>query len=86
MPVITLRNLPPELVRIIQRRARAKRTSLTRAVIDLLAEAAGVRPQQRDQELYHDLDALAGAWTPEEAEAFAEALGRQRVIDQSLWK
>jgi len=86
MPVITLRNLPPELVRIVQRRAREKRTSLTRAVIDLLQEVAGIRPEQRGQEVYHDLDALAGSWTPEEAGAFAEALGRQRIVDPDLWK
>lgn len=86
MPVITLRNLPPDLVRIIQRRGKQKGMSLTRAVIDLLREAAGVRPPERPQELYHDLDALAGAWTPEEAEAFARTLKTQRLIDQDLWK
>lgn len=84
MKVITLRNLPPELARVILRRARERRTSVTRAAISLLQDAAGTG-ERRPGALYHELDALAGSWAKEEAEAFEAALREQRGIDPSMW-
>ena len=86
MKVVTLRNLSPELTRIIRRRATEQRTSITKAVIGLLEEATGIRPTNRLRVLYHDLDALAGTWTNEDATAFEEHLGRLRQLDPELWK
>lgn len=86
MNVVTLRNLSPELTRIIRRRATEQRTSITKAVIGLLEEATGIRPMYRRRVLYHDLDALAGTWTNEDAIAFEENLGRLRQVDPELWK
>ncbi len=84
MKVITLRNIPPELARVILRRARERRTSVTRAAISLLQDATGTG-ERRPGALYHELDALAGSWTKVEAEAFEAALREQRVIDPNMW-
>lgn len=86
MKAVTLRNLAPELARIIRRKAEENRTSLNRAVISLLEESVGIRGKKKDKPLHHDLDALAGSWTREEASAFEKALARQRAIDADLWK
>lgn len=86
MKAVTLRNLPPELARIIRRKASEKRTSINRAVIGLLEEGVGIRPKRGATPRYHDLDALAGAWTKEAGAAFDTALRRQRGIDPELWK
>jgi plasmid stability protein len=86
MKAVTLRNLPPELSRIIRRRAAEKRSSINRTVIDLLEEGVGIRSKRGVKPLYHDLDALAGAWTKEAGAAFDKALFRQRGIDPELWK
>lgn len=86
MKALTLRKLPPDLVRMIERRARAQGVSLTRAVVQLLEEGVGSRREKPRASLHHDLDALAGAWTAEEAAAFDAALARQRAIDPELWK
>jgi len=86
MKQVTLRNLPPELVRIIRRKADEQRTSINKAVISLLEESVGIRGKKKDRPLYHDLDPLAGSWTKEEAAAFEKALARQRMIDPDLWK
>ena len=86
MKAVTLRNLPPELARIIRQRAHEQRMSLNKAVISLLEESLEVRGQQRGLPPYHDLDALAGSWTEDEASAFEQALARQRAIDPELWK
>ena len=85
MKLVTLRNLPPELVRVIKRKAEEGKTSVNKTVISLLEEGVGTRIMKR-KVIYHDLDSLAGSWTAKEAEAFDKALTRQRAIDPDLWK
>lgn len=86
MKAITLRNLPPEIARAVQRRAKQKKTSVNKAVIDLLEESAGTRARTPAPVRYHDLDDLAGTWTEKEAAAFETLLTEQRRIDPELWK
>lgn len=86
MKAITLRNLPPELTKIIRRKADEQHASINRVVISLLEKSAGVRSKKSEKVLYHDLDALAGSWTREEAVAFNRALTKQRAIDPDLWR
>lgn len=43
MKAITLRNLPDEVARMVQRRAKQKNTSVNKAVIDLLEESGVCR-------------------------------------------
>jgi hypothetical protein len=84
--IVTLRKLPPEVSRVVQRRARERGTSINKAVISLLEEAAGIRRKGLGSTLYHDLDTLAGSWTKEEAARFEEVLRKQRRIDPELWQ
>lgn len=84
MKAVTLRNIPPQVKKAIERRAREKKTSVNKAVIEMLEECAG-GPAKHD-EVYHDLDRLAGTWSSEEARAFEQALNQQREIDAELWK
>ncbi len=86
MKLVTLRNLPPELARIIRQRADEKRTSINKAVISLLEESVGIRGKKKGTSLHHDLDAMAGSWTKEEASMFEKVLAQQRAIDPDLWK
>jgi hypothetical protein len=82
MTAITLRNIPPKLQKVIQRRAETAGLSLSKTVIHMLEEAAGQRPAP---ELHHDLDRLAGTWSDEEAAAFDATLVEQRKVDPELW-
>jgi len=86
MKVVTVRKIPRELASAIERRARAARTSVTKAVIGLLEEAAGLARKDGARARHHDLDALAGSWTGEEAAAFNRSLQAQRRIDPDVWK
>lgn len=87
MKAITLRNLPPELAKIVRKKAEEKGTSINKAVISLLEEGTVTpRMKQEKKTLYHDLDALAGSWTKEEALEFEKALAVQRTIEPDLWK
>ena len=85
MKAITLRNIPPELARKIRLRAVQKRISLNKAVLSLLEEQTGLRAAKSRVQLYHDLDALAGSWTREEAAAFDRSLAQHRNIDPEVW-
>lgn len=85
MKTVTLRNPPPELLRMIRKKASEKKVSLNKAVIGLLEEGAGLSKKPK-RILSHDLDDLAGSWSEEEARAFEKNLQRQRVIDEDLWK
>lgn len=86
MKAITLRNLPPEVARTVQLRAKQKKTSVNKAVIELLEESAGNTARKKAPARYHDLDHLAGTWTKEEADAFEKLITEQRTIDPELWK
>jgi hypothetical protein len=85
MKVVTIRKIPRELASAIERRARAARTSVTKAVIGLLEEAAGLARKDGAGVRHHDLDALAGLWTGEETAAFNRSLQAQRGIDPDVW-
>jgi plasmid stability protein len=86
MKAITLRNLPTEVARRVQRRAKQKKTSVNKAVIELLEESAGGAAKKTAPVRYHDLDHLAGTWTTEEAASFEQLIAEQRTIDPELWK
>jgi hypothetical protein len=87
MKTITLRNLPPEIEKVVRREADRQRTSFNKAVIRLLErKAEGRKKKQARTTEFDDLDALAGAWTKKEAADFDQALTAQRSVDPELWK
>ncbi len=81
---ITLRNIPPAVEKAIRAKALERKISANRAVIELLEERLGVAGRKRV--LHHDLDALAGTWSEEDAKEFDEALREIRQIDPEIWK
>jgi len=87
MKAITLRNLPPEIEKIVRKEADRQHTSINKAVISLLERRSKshkkIKPGIKE---YDDLDSLAGSWTKKEASEFNKALAAQRTIDPELWK
>lgn len=86
MKPITLRNMPSRVAQAVRKRAKQHRTSLNRAVIDLLDEAIAGKPGLQGRVDRRDLDHLAGTWSKDEAEDFDRALAEQRSIDPALWR
>jgi hypothetical protein len=86
MKAITLRNIPPELQRCLEKEATGSNTSLNKTVLRLLLKATGLEPLPERQRRFHDLDHLAGTWTREEAAAFEKSLQAQRRIDPEIWE
>jgi len=68
----------------VRERARKENLSLNKAIVKLLEEATGAAPKKNV--LHHDLDHLAGTWSPAEYRAFREALREQRQIDPEMWR
>jgi hypothetical protein len=84
---ITLRGLPPVIAGELRRLALERGLSLNRLVVALLTDRLGSgRHHAREPAEHHDLDALAGSWTREEASAFDRALASQRRIDAEVWR
>ncbi len=80
MNVITVRNLPPELARVIRQKAKREKVSLNRAVIELLEEATGLGKPRRE-EAHADLDRFFGCMSKEEAQELDQAIWEQRQIE-----
>ena len=85
MNAITVRNLPPELARVIRQKAKQERISLNRAVISLLEKATGLGKPRRE-EVHTDLDRFFGCVSKEEAEELDQAIWEQRQIEPEMWK
>lgn len=83
---LTIRNLPPDVAKVIRQRATKNKTSLNRAVLGILEELVPARAEGGKRHIYHDLDSLAGSWCAEEAAEFEKALGGQREVDEEMWK
>lgn len=85
MKVITLRNIPPEVARLVEARSKETGLSLNKTVIRLLEGLLGTSRSTSAPKRYRDLDDLVGVWTEEEAREFDEILARQRRIDPEMW-
>ena len=87
MKQITLRDIPDEVKKTVQREAERKGLSLNKAFISVLERAVGGKtPAKKKRALYHDLDHLAGLWSREETAEFDKNLKAQRKVDAELWK
>lgn len=78
----TIRNVPPEVDRVLREQARRAGKSLNAMVRETLKRGAGLG----DQPLTHSaFDDLAGKWVPDPG--CEEALDAMReLIDEELWK
>lgn len=80
MKAITVRTIPPGVVKAVMEKARTEGLSLNRAVVSLLKEAVGETARAKPV-IHHDLDHLAGTWSQAEYDEFMEFLRKQREID-----
>lgn len=76
---LTIRNVPDDVARRLERMSRERDESLNSTVVHILTETVGVDARRARLERY-------ATWTAEDVAAFAAALGPQRVIDADLWR
>ena len=77
----TIRRIPRAVDNAIRERARATGKSLNEAVVDVLADGAGIKGAPRKR---RDLSDIAGSWKPDKA--VDAALAEQNRIDADLWR
>ena len=80
---LTVRALPEDLARALEKEKRRRGTSLNQTVKDLLRQSLGLASQRRYS---NGLGQLAGGWTQEQLDAFEEATAVFERIEDDLWK
>jgi hypothetical protein len=74
----TIRGVPPEVDRLLRRKAAKRKQSLNQLILDELTSTTTGRPQRAD---FTD---LVGRWTADPG--FDEVITAQRQIDCDKWK
>ena len=85
MKVITLRGIDDDLSLALKKAAKREGISVNKKILILLQEALGFKKKNR-QLVHHDLDHLAGTWSPEDSKDFNEKTKSFNQIDPDLWK
>jgi hypothetical protein len=85
MKTITIRGIEPGLDRVIKSRAKQNNLSVNQWVLQALKKVTGMGKESVFKK-HHDLDALAGGWSKEEAKAFQKNNQIFEKIDEDVWK
>jgi hypothetical protein len=81
---ITIRGIDGDLDQVIKSRARQDNLSVNQWIVNILKTATGTGKATLFKE-YHDLDALAGGWSEEEAKTFLKGIEIFERIDEDIW-
>lgn len=76
----TVRGIPPEVDKALRSRARQRRISLNRLLVEEISAAGGQSSPRR----YRSLRELGGRW--QDDPEFDRILADQRQIDRDLWE
>lgn len=76
----TLRGIPPEVDQALRKKARERKISLNRLLVEELISASGTSSNH----FYRSVKHLAGKW--KEDPEFDKILQDQRQIDWDLWR
>jgi len=80
---LTVRNVPPAIMRALERERRKAQASLNQTVIETLGRGLGV---SHADDFDNGLGALAGTWSAPELRAFEAATASFEKVDEDLWK
>ncbi len=81
MKHLTVRNLPPDVAKALEREKRRRGESLNQTVIGLLSKGLGVGAPRSN-----GLASLSGKWSEEDLEEFERAVAPFAEIDDELWR
>ncbi len=83
MATLTLRDCDTELDQALKETSKRQGKSVNRYILEILHNellGANKKPRRHD-----DLAYLAGTWSQEDADSFAQATASFAAIDQELW-
>ena len=82
MKTMTLRNVPDDLVKELEKEKARRGDSLNKLAIELMREALGLSDGRKS----NGLAALAGNWSEEELKQFQRDTAHFEQIDKELWR
>ena len=84
MGAMTIRGLDEDEATRLKRDAATRGVSVNALLKQMVREALGLDRPPRGQR-HTDLDALAGTWSEEDAEGFAQAMQPFEQVEPGLW-
>lgn len=86
MPNLSIRGLETADLVALKALAARESSSVNTTVLRLLSQGLGKTQGKPEPRRFDDLDALAGTWSAQEADAFAKATAGFESIEPALWK
>lgn len=83
---ITIHDVDDATVNWLVAEAQRQGTSVEKVAGQLLQRALEGERLQQELPTYHDLDALAGTWTEDEATTFLQGITDFKQVDSELWR
>jgi hypothetical protein len=86
MNTFTIRGMPIPVEKSLRRLARESQKSLNKTVLDLLAKATGVMPEEKNSPRRRDVAKVFRTWSDSEYENFQRNTQVFESIDEELWR
>ncbi|MFU8858241.1 MAG: antitoxin [Deferrisomatales bacterium] len=86
MASLSIRGFDEDEARLLKQAARKAGKSVNNQVIEFVRQGLGLAGRPRGGPPYDDLDHLAGTWTQEEADEFAQRTAAFETVDEDLWR
>jgi hypothetical protein len=83
---VTVENLDADIVDRLHVEALRRGVDVGVVIKQIIRDGLYFRTAPDSTQTHHDLDALAGTWTTEDAESFLSATANLREVDEDLWK
>jgi hypothetical protein len=83
---ITIHRLDDASAEWIEEQASQRGVDKETFVVQLIHRGIDLEQKKAQLPTYHDLDALAGTWSEEDAAEFDRATASFRQIDEELWR
>jgi hypothetical protein len=83
---ITIQDMDEATAEWISDAARRRGVSTETIILELIHKGIDLERQDSHSQTYHDLDALAGTWSAEEADEFLKAIADFEQADEKLWQ
>ncbi len=84
--LLTIGQLDTTVTEWIEQEAQRTGMTVEDVVRNLIYRGLEVERQKARRQRYHDLDALAGTWSDEEADEFRNAIADLNQTDPTLWQ
>ena len=83
---ITIQALDSTTMALIKEEAKQRGVSVETVILQLVHRGLESARRSRNNQTFHELDALAGTWSEEEASEFLNGIADTNSISEGLWR